>query len=126
MASTYFDHPEDAKQPIARVPLENLFRVLEMYRNDTFSDESRSGVLALESQLSIALVNQKEDDWYFHIKGAVRECLVNTFGKGKAEADATVELQEALRALASDESFDDRKDRFTIAKRFFNQLGNVL
>ena len=45
LASSYFDRPAVAKSPSAQVPLENLFRLLEMYRYDSFSDESRRGVL---------------------------------------------------------------------------------
>jgi hypothetical protein len=47
LASAYFDQPAEAKKPGAAVPLENLFRLLQMYKYNAFADERRSGVLAL-------------------------------------------------------------------------------
>lgn len=126
LASAYFENPESARQATARVPLENLFRVLEMYKNDTFADESRSGVLALESQAPVTLAANGEDDWSGHIKNAVHESLVTTFGSSKPEVEATAELQEALRSLVSSVSFNGSLDSYRTAIAFFQRLGSTL
>jgi hypothetical protein len=39
LATTYVDDPTVAKSDTAKVPLENLFRILEMFRYDAFADE---------------------------------------------------------------------------------------
>lgn len=125
LASTYFDDPEEAKNATAKVPLENLFRVLEMFRNDTFSDESRIGVLALEGQSPHSLNIHKEDSWHIEIKKAVHESIVSTFGPATSQTDAVEELQSALRGLAvrSEAAAPEVAAR---AKNFFTQLSVAL
>ena len=125
LASTYFDDPDEAQNAAAHVPLENLFRVLEMFRNDTFSDESRIGVLALEGQSPHSLNIHKEDSWHTEIKKAVHDSIVSTFGSTIPQTDAVEELQKALRGLAirSEVTAPEVSER---AKNFFIQLSVAL
>jgi hypothetical protein len=125
LASDYFDHPDDARKETARIPLENLFRVLEMYRNNTFLDENRTGVLALETQEPVSPFVEHNETWHTDIKRAVQNSLHAVFGADASEVEATIELQSALRWLAvngtpRDENIVGR------AKTFFSQLSGAL
>lgn len=125
LASDYFDHPDDARRETARIPLENLFRVLEMYRNNTFLDENRTGVLALESQEPMSPFVEHDETWHADIKRAVQNSLQAVFGPGTSEIEATIELQGALRWLAVSGS---PRDEHVLgrAKIFFSQLSGAL
>ena len=96
-----------------------------MFRNDTFSDESRRGVLALEGQSPISLNTHKEDFWHTDIKKAVHKSIVVAFGTAKLETDAVAELQSALRGLVVDGAASPA-DVASRAKVFFTQLSDAL
>lgn len=126
LTSSYFEHPAEARTATARVPLENLFRVLEMYRNDTFSDESRKGVLALERRDSLPMSLTRDDSWHVQIKDAVHRSIVAAFGQNVSETDATQELQSALRWLAADGDLPNSDVVVPRAKNFFAELSVAL
>lgn len=126
LASSYFEHPEAAKIPSAHVPLENLFRVLEMFRNDTFHDENRKGVLALENAGTMLGGIRHEDSWYVNIKDALSKSMVAAFGQNVVERDAAGELQLALRWLVAPVELPDQDATVNRAKTFFTQLSTSL
>jgi hypothetical protein len=125
MASSYFDRPETATFPTAQVPLENLFRVLEMYKNDTFSDESRKGVLALHNPVGSFVKAPDEDTWQVNIKSALQQALGATFENVSAN-DAVNELQNSLRSLVVKGDISDQGDAAQRAKKFFNEFSSAL
>ncbi len=125
MASSFFDQPETATLPSAQVPLENLFRVLEMYKNDTFSDESRKGVLALNNPVGSFLKAPSEDKWQVNIKSALHRALGTTFAN-VPEDTAVNELQNALRSLVVKGDIPDHIEAAQRAKTFFNEFSSAL
>lgn len=125
MASSYFDHREAAGVPTAQVPLENLFRVLEMYKNNTFSDDPRKGVLALNNSSGKFFEVPATDAWQVNIKAAMQHALSATFGN-VPEVDAVKELQSSLRWLVVDGEIPDRVGAVGRAKSFFTELSSAL
>jgi hypothetical protein len=125
LAVQYFDEPASAKSQVARVPLENLYRVLEMYRNDAFSDDSRSGILDLGEIQTRAFVGVADDHWYKDIKSALTGAVQNTF-EGVTKDEAVDDLQSSLRWLASGGETAPRDEKITRARSFFDQLHNAL
>jgi hypothetical protein len=99
LASSYFDQPENAKKPDARVPLENLFRILEMRRYEAFSDEPSGGIVSLE-QIKSPLELQQQEPWHIGIKDALDEAMTGSFGE-TPPAEAIQQIQAVLRWLAS-------------------------
>ena len=101
LASGYFDQLEDARQPGARIPLENLFRILEMLRYEAFSDEPSGGVVSFELAEIPPDIQQREP-WHTEIKQALGEALTAGFGETPRE-QAIGQTQSVLRWLASGE-----------------------
>jgi hypothetical protein len=100
LASSYFDAPEQATAPAARVPLENLFRILQMFRYDAFSDERRSGVLAISSAPEHPTLQLDDENWHEKIESALGHALSNAFA-GISKEDAIHQIQTSLRWLAT-------------------------
>lgn len=100
--SHYFEDPSAAKESVAQVPLENLFRVLEMYRYDAFSDEHRRGVLALESRDESHDLRH-ESHWHIPIQEALEKAMTEVF-IGVAKETAVPELQASLRQFVTGEA----------------------
>jgi hypothetical protein len=124
-SADYFEQPEAAKTAAARVPLENLFRVLEMYRNDTFSDESRLGVLELGELQNSGFINTAEDKWYTEIKNALTNAVHTTFAAEISKEAAVRDLQASIRWLVKGGTLqDDSSPRR--ARAFFGQLSATL
>ena len=120
--SRYFSEPSGASLPLAQVPLENVFRVLEMYRYDAFADEHRKGVLALEAGEPDYLHAGGFKDWYVNIKRALEQTKTEVFGSVDKEQVVST-LQDSLRQLVAgkvDTDIDDRCHRFF--RRFSEQL----
>lgn len=99
LATSYIDNPAAAKSDTAKVPLENLFRILEMFRYNAFADESRRGVLALEG-INQGFSPRARIDWHAGISKALDQALSTTFGATAPKDEAINELQEGLRGLA--------------------------
>lgn len=123
LATSYFDEPSVAKTSLAQVPLENLFRILEMYRYDAFSDESRIGVLAIGDAEDYPTVGHTESTWHTAIKEALDIAMHDTFGE-MSKDQAVSELQEALRSLVGDRL--PLPAQSENAKRFFTTFNNAL
>lgn len=103
LVSSYFEHPAEAQKPGAAVPLENLFRLLQMYRYNAFADERRSGVLAIDSIGEQPMFNANEENWYAEIQLAVDAALASTF-QGVPKEEAIPQVQSALTWLALDKN----------------------
>ncbi|MHA6911099.1 hypothetical protein ACQUJS_22250 [Ralstonia pseudosolanacearum] len=124
--SQMFDRPEHARAIAARVPLENLFRVLEMFQSRNFVDETRKGILALESTAGQDGEDPQDELWHKDIESAVANSIHKIYGASASEKEATVELQSALRWLATDSQLDNRDQIITRAKQFFSHLSQAL
>ncbi|TAM46183.1 MAG: hypothetical protein EPN55_06160 [Gammaproteobacteria bacterium] len=124
LASSYFDQPAVAKSPSAQVPLENLFRLLEMFRYDAFSDESRRGVLATENIGERGIRYGFKDSWHTEIECALREAMAEIFGQQVSKEEVVTELQSSLRWLV--ESGEIEPYRVNRAKGFFTSFLNHL
>ena len=100
LATSYLDNPGVAKTPVAKVPLENLFRLSEMFRYGAFADERRHGVLAIEGVGGDKFPRlHSVSDWHTGIETALRQALTDAFGASSSEA--IDELQSGLRNLAA-------------------------
>jgi len=107
LATSYMDDPTAVKNQDARVPLENLFRILEMYRYDAFEDEERSGVLALEGFDSpLQIVRAEQSSWHTTILGALEKARQAAF---PAESKDVVvrQLEDGLRQLSNEGRITD-------------------
>jgi hypothetical protein len=98
LATAYLDQPKDALEPSARIPLENLFRILEMLRYDAFSDEPTSGIVN-SKPLEFSLECQQQP-WHTEIKQALGTAISENF-KAASQEQAIGEIQGVLRWLAS-------------------------
>jgi hypothetical protein len=124
LASTYFERPNEARVPGAMVPLENLFRILQMLRYESFSDERRSGVLALQAQVDQQTINIKGEDWHKKIESALRDAIRDVFCDVPQE-QAIEQIQSALRWLAT--NTDEPPSRvLTRSKTFMDRLSTEL
>lgn len=101
LASSYFDSPDEARTSEARIPLENLFRILQLYRYEAFSDPRRSGILALRSIAHEAEPLATDDSWHEKIEYALAHALTDAFGQGISKDDALSQIQASLRWLAT-------------------------
>jgi hypothetical protein len=100
LASTYFERPDEARSPGATVPLENLFRILQMFRYNAFSDEKRSGILALQTPVDRQTITIDGESWHKKIEAALRDSLSYVFNDTSQE-QAIEQIQSALRWLAT-------------------------
>jgi hypothetical protein len=120
LASSYFDDPEQATVPAARVPLENLFRILQMFRYDAFADERRSGVLAIGSAAEHPTLKLDDENWHTKIESALSNALNNAFA-GIPKEDAIRQIQTSLRWLATNKEAPP-VDTLSRSKSFLDQL----
>lgn len=121
LTSSYLDHPEQAKALSARVPLENLYRLLEMYRYDAFSDVNRRGVLALERQEDQFSTRFSDAPWHTDIQSAINAAVDEAYA-GVAKTAAVQELQEAIRWLANQKVGAADQTKIAKAKTFFTKF----
>jgi len=122
LASTYLDQPEIATTPVAQIPLENLYRLLEMYRYGSFKDETRSGILAFRSTSEVRLM-RKPKPWHTQIEQAMKASMEAVF-VGRTKDQAIDEIEETMRSLVNNENLD--KQRQAHVKQFFNSFSQAL
>lgn len=122
LASTYVDQPEMGASPVAQIPLENLFRLFEMYRYDAFKDENRSGVLALRS-FSDASLRRRPKPWHTEIEAALNAAISTAF-TGLSKEVAIDRIEEVLKQLTNKQNLDN--DQQVHAKQFFESFGKAL
>jgi hypothetical protein len=103
LALSYVDQEEKARDPAARVPIENLYRVLEMCKHEAFADESRRGVLALQQRGDATADTTESKRWHLRIESAIRQAVSEVFGN-QSQASALDEVEAVLRWLATSAS----------------------
>lgn len=116
---SYFESPDDAKIPDARIPLENLYRILQMYRYDDFSDECRSGILELGEAIENADFSPQKKCWHENIESALNRAFDSAY-EDVPKAVAVGHVQTALSWLAS--ANVDPVDDIEKPKQFLNQF----
>ena len=125
LATSYLDEPAAARTAAAKIPLENLFRMLQMYRYDAFSDEARGGVLALESFGRIGTYVATSAPWHEKIKAAMSTAITESFNGDPLE-QAIGQIQATLTWLATDTNpptNEIRAQSKTFLERFRLALG---
>lgn len=100
LTSTYMEAPEQARKAEAHVPLENLFRLLQMFRYESFEDSERPGILASRAFAPRDL-HITERPWHHRIEAALHTALVDVFGTDTPKDAAIEEIQASLRWLAT-------------------------
>jgi hypothetical protein len=124
MAAGYVDNPPKTEEdPTALVPLENVFRLLEMFRYDAFADESREGVLAMDAPDQIYRMRVETKPWHEQIAQALQTALQQAYASQPKEA-AIDELQEGIRELVKSRPLD--ANVANRAKTFFTALHTQL
>jgi hypothetical protein len=124
LTAMYIDNPEEAKSEKAKIPLENLFRILEMFRYNAFADESRRGVLALEGFNQRFTPRAKDgSNWHASISAALEKAFSATFDTTPKDK-AIDELQAGLRGLASNGKLPDLQAKGL--KRFLSTFETTL
>lgn len=124
MAAEYVDNPPDVEaDPAALVPLENVFRLLEMFRYDAFADESREGVLAMNAPDQIYRFRVETKPWHEQIATALQIALTEAYD-GQPKEAAIDELQSGIRELVQSHDLDPKVA--CRAKAFFTTLHNKL
>ena len=98
LAASYIDNPAIGSSDIAKIPLENLFRLLEMFRHDAFADETRLGVLALD-RFNQRFSPQTARAWHTPIVIALNKALSESFAQIN-KTNAIEEIQSNLREIA--------------------------
>jgi len=116
-AATLLANPASARDD--QISLQNIFRLLEMYRFDTFLDVTPKGVLELGEGPSSAEAVLAEGEL---LKLALDAASASAFpGATKAKV---VEMLEALISQIAMGSGSDQ-DAITQAKRFFEELARA-
>lgn len=120
MAAGYVDNPPCTEEnPAALVPLENVFRLLEMFRYNAFADESREGVLAMNSPDQIYRMRVETKPWHEQIAQALQTALQQAYTDQPKEK-AIDELQEGIRKLVQNHHLEAIEANR--AKAFFTAL----
>lgn len=124
MAAGYVDNPPNTEiDPTALVPLENVFRLLEMFRYDAFADESREGVLAMNAPDQIYRVRVETKPWHDQIAHALQTALQQAYA-GQQKEVAIDELQNGIRELVKSHPLN--ANVANRAKTFFTALHTQL
>jgi hypothetical protein len=117
LASMYLDSPDMLKQPSTLIPLENIYRLLEMYRYDAFSDESRAGILAISTAEKHASIPSTDKPWQENVVNALNSATEKSYS-GKEEA--VNDLEETLRLLSANKKIETAG--VSRAKEFFSKF----
>lgn len=123
LASSYLDSPKKANCSAAHIPLENLFRLLEMYRYDAFSDESRAGILAVENRKEQVVARSSKAAWHTNVENALNKVMLDMFADVSKEK-AVDDLEETLRLLTKNEEIKpgNKKKAQEFFKKFVEEL----
>ena len=101
LAAFCADNPDAAAVPAARIALDNLFRILEMYRYDAFEDEERVGVLARHELGALPVDPDQEGapPWHQVVRGALEAARLAVYPT-EARETAILEAQDGLRQIS--------------------------
>jgi hypothetical protein len=105
IARTLFDHKAVADREA--VPLENLYRLLEMFRYGSFADDQHRGVLALEGLDAHPMGPLEASPWHNSIETALQAALTETFGNAKKD-EAIDQLQAGISGLVRGEDIPEQ------------------
>ena len=119
LAREYFENPAAAKNTSAQVPLENIFRLLEMFRYGSFEDETRSGVLALQSLEPERASPLNDTSWHTTIEVALKRAVSEAYGNVD-KTEAIDQLEDSLRWLATGKKVPE--DTLERAREFFEKF----
>lgn len=103
LTQSYFDHPRAAKNNAAQVPLENIYRILEMFRYGSFEHAS----------LSFG-----EPHWHKSIVDALNHAILTVFVDITTER-AIDDLEKSLRWLAKEKRERPSPENLKRARDFF-------
>ncbi len=112
LVATYLSKPEAAKTPTAQIPLENLYRLFEMFRHDAFADAD---------QISL----QAQEEWHIKIKRALGNALGVVY-KGYSKDEAIDKIEAALKGLVAASAENSGLDLRARAKVFFRLFAEEL
>jgi hypothetical protein len=102
LAASFLANPKKGSTEEAQVPLENLFRILEMYRYDAFSDENRRGVLAVRGFRGTLAARHNGEEWQAPIVLALEKALSDAFDLKSISKDAAIDsLVHVLQDLSA-------------------------
>ena len=117
LANSYVDNPpEPSKLRVAQVPLENLYRLFEMFRFDAFADDEHCGVLDIDP---VDYNPTHEVAWHTDIKTALENAFTQTFGE-KPILEAISEMEDVLKHLSVRQQLIE--DKKVNAKNFFSNF----
>lgn len=110
LARGYLEKRTVEEDESAHVTLENIYRMLEMFRYGSFEDESRKGVLALQDIENKPEFSLEQSSWHAPIEIALEEAVSKTYGSVQKD-EAIDELEGSLRwlVLGSKEPADNEK-----------------
>jgi hypothetical protein len=123
LASGYFDQIEAARKPDAKIPLENLFRLLEMLKYEAFSDEPSGGIVNLDHE-EVPLELQGRGAWHTEIRQALADAIEASF-VGIPKEKAIGEVQGVLRWLAYDKDAP-RAESLATTRDFLRRFEQLL
>ncbi|HEV8334708.1 MAG TPA: hypothetical protein VGQ22_25015 [Steroidobacteraceae bacterium] len=124
LTSAYLDMPAEAQSDAAKIPIENLFRLLQMFRYDAFGDEPRSGVLQFGPLRDLGSRPLAENEWHKDISSALKTALDDVF-HGKPRDEAVLEIQSALSWLVTNANKPTEDVRLR-AKAFLSKFATSL
>lgn len=102
LTKSYLDDPKKARSRTAQIPLQNLYRLLEMFRYDAFATEGRRGVLAVDRSGEGKVVRvPKAPEWHVQIKGALKSAMESTYAADQEKNKALDEVEGDLHILAT-------------------------
>ena len=120
LTAGYVDNPPNTEaDPASLVPLENVFRLLEMFRYDAFADESREGVLAMNAPDQLYRMRVPTKPWHERIAQALQNAMQQAYA-GQSKDAAINDLQDGIRELVKNQHLEAQ--RATRAKTFFTAL----
>lgn len=123
LATKYFDDPSSAQGATAEIALENLFRILEVFRYRAYSDENRKGILAMGKASLTRPSLTNVHPWHTKIENALAQSL-NEVYHDEEESFAIMRLQNALRDVT--EVKEPKGGMFAREKSFFKSFEAAL
>lgn len=123
MALRYLNDPKSIDQDILGVPLENLFRLSEMFRQSTYADQPRMGVVAVgEAADGPADFLQDIESWSSPIDHALDKAFREAYGARTDEEIKTFQLSLRDIALRKELGQDSNRQLRTFLETFESNL----
>ncbi len=123
LTRSYFENPSAAKDRSAQVPLENIFRMLEMFRYGSFEDETRRGVLVLQGLEDEPRRTLNDSSWHSRIEAALKDAMTEVYGDFQKD-EVINQLEDSLRWLVTNQ--DISKEALKRAQDFFAKFETLV